>query len=39
MYQKAYELDPNNEEAREKVHGKKRSAMDGIKGIFGKKKE
>jgi curved DNA-binding protein CbpA len=38
MYQKVLELDPNNETAQEKLHGKK-GTLDGLKSIFGKKKD
>jgi curved DNA-binding protein CbpA len=39
MYQRVLELDPNNEFAQEKLHGKRGTALDGLKSIFGKKKD
>ena len=39
MYQKAFELDPTNETAREKIKGKKLGTSGGLRSIFGKKKE
>jgi curved DNA-binding protein CbpA len=39
MYQRALELDPNNEIAQEKLHGKKSTAFDGLKTIFSRKKD
>jgi Tfp pilus assembly protein PilF len=39
MFQKALELDPANETAREKSKGKKRGAAGGLKNIFGNKNE
>jgi tetratricopeptide (TPR) repeat protein len=39
MFQKALDFDPNNETAREKLHGKKKGAIEGIKTFFSKKDE
>lgn len=39
MYQRAYDYDSNNKAVREKLFGKKRGAMDGLKDILRRKKE
>jgi len=38
MYQQAFELDPANEAAQEKVQGKKNSPLDSLKTMFGRNK-
>ena len=39
MFQIALDFDPNNETAREKLQGKKKGSIEGIKTLFGKKDE
>ena len=39
MYQRAYDYDPSNEVVQEKLLGKKRGTMDGLKDILRRKKD